>query len=93
MPDARWFHLKDSLLGRGWTSRDDVLVAPHATMRFSRISDDPDGSEDAYLSAFRDHIRSAADTSAECIALHTEHAELHDDLVSLADALDEVFQN
>lgn len=81
--------LKDCLLDRGWTSRDDVLYAPHATMWFSRTSED----SDAYLSAFRDHIRSAAEASAEYVALHTEHAELHDALVSLADALDEVFQN
>jgi hypothetical protein len=93
MPDARWVRLKDCLLDRGWTSCDEVLYAPHARMRFSRISDSWDDSDDAQLSALRDQIRSAADTSAECIALHAEHAELHDDLVSLADALDEVFQN
>lgn len=92
MPDA-WLRLKDSLVGRGWTSRDDVLYAPRSTMQFSRISDDSDDSDDAQLNAFRDQIRSAANTSAECIALEPEHAELHDDLVSLADALDEVFQN
>ena len=93
MPDVRWLRLKDCLLDRGWTSRDDALVAPRETMRFSRISDCSVASDNAELSALRDQIRSAADTSAECIALHAEHAELHDDLVSLADALDEVFQN
>lgn len=93
MPDARWVRLKDCLLDRGWTTREEVLYAPRETMRFSRISDRSDDSDNAELSAFRDQIRSAADTSAECIALHAEHAELHDDLVSLADALDEIFQN
>ncbi|HEX8112209.1 MAG TPA: hypothetical protein VF516_30960 [Kofleriaceae bacterium] len=87
MPDARWSRLKDCLLDRGWTSRDDVLYAPHAAMWFSRTSDD------ANLSALRDQIRSAAEASAEYVALHAEHTELHDALVSLADALDEVFQN
>lgn len=89
MPDARWLRLKDCLLDRGWTTRGDALCAPHATMWFSRTSED----SDAYLSAFRAQVRSAADTSAEYIALEPEHAELHDDLVSLADALDDVFQN
>ena len=89
MHDARWLRLKDCLLDRGWTTRDDVLYAPHATMWFSRTAADSDD----YLSAFRDQIRSAADASAAYVELHTEHAELHDDLVSLADALDEVFQN
>jgi len=93
MPDVCWSRLKDCLLDRGWTARDDVMVAPRETMRFSRIEDRSDGSDNAELSAFRDQIRSAADTSAEYIALNAEHAELHDDLVSLADALDEVFQN
>ena len=89
MPDARWLRLKDCLLDRGWTSRDDVFHAPHDTMWFSRNSDD----SDAHLNAFRDQIRSAAEASAEYVALHAELAERHDDLVSLADALDEVFQN
>jgi hypothetical protein len=89
VPDARWLRLKDCLFDRGWTSDGDALCAPHATMWFSRTSED----SDVYLSAFRDQIRSAADTSAEYVALHAEHAQLHDDLVSLADALDEVFQN
>jgi hypothetical protein len=92
MSDA-WFRLKDTLVGRGWTSHDDVLYAPRSTMRFSRNSDEQDDSDDAQLNAFRDQIRGAAETSAECIALEPEHAELHDDLVSLADALDEVLQN
>jgi hypothetical protein len=89
MPDLRWSRLKDCLLDRGWIPEGDALCAPHETMWFSRTSEDSDD----YLSAFRDQVRSAADTSAEYIALEPEHAELHDDLVSLADALDEVFQN
>lgn len=87
MQDARWLRLKDCLMDRGWTTRDDALCAPHATMWFSRTSDD------ANLSAFRDQIRSAAEASAQYIELDVQHAELHDDLVSLVDALDEVFQN
>jgi hypothetical protein len=89
MPDARWLRLKDCLLDRGWTTRGDALCAPHARMWFSRTSEDSDD----HLSALRDQIRSAADTSAEYVVREPEHAELHADLVSLADALDEIFQN
>jgi hypothetical protein len=56
-------------------------------MWFSRTSNE------ANLSAFRDQIRSAAEASARYVDLDAEHAELHDDLISLVDALDEVFQN
>jgi hypothetical protein len=87
MQDARWLRLKDCLVDRGWTSADDALCAPHATMWFSRTS------EDANLTAFRDQICKAAEASAAYVDLDVEHAELHDDLVSLVDALDEVFQN
>ena len=87
MHDARWLRLKDCLLDRGWTTRDDVMYAPHATMWFSRTSDD------ANLSSFRDKICKAAEASAAYVDVDVEHAELHDDLVSLVAALDEVFQN
>jgi hypothetical protein len=87
MPDARWLRLKDCLMDRGWTSRDEALCAPHATMWFSRTSDD------ANLNAFRDQIYKAAKESAAYVNLDVEHAALHLDLVSLVDALDEVFQN
>jgi hypothetical protein len=84
---ARWLRLQDCLRDRGWTTRDGTLYAPHATMWFSRASDG--GS----LSAFREQIRSAAEASARYVDLDVEHAALHDDLASLVDALDEVFQN
>lgn len=87
MSDARWLRLQDCLLDRGWTSRDDALCAPHATMWFSRTSDA------ANLTAFRDQIYKAARASAAYIDLDVEHAALHLDLVSLVDALDEVLQN
>jgi hypothetical protein len=87
MQDARWLRLRDCLQDRGWTTREGALYAPHATMWFSRTSDD------ASLSRFRDQIRNAAEASAQYVDLDGEHAALHDDLVSLVDALDEVFQN
>jgi hypothetical protein len=87
MPDARWLRLQDCLMDRGWTSRDDALCAPHATMWFSRTSDR------ANLTAFRDQICKAAKASAAYVDLDVDHAALHLDLVSLVDALDEVLQN
>ena len=35
MQDARWSQLKQSLLDRGWTWRDETLHAPHDTMSFT----------------------------------------------------------
>ncbi|HMG21982.1 MAG TPA: hypothetical protein VK607_11710 [Kofleriaceae bacterium] len=87
MQDARWTRLKDCLLDRGWTSRNDEFYAPHATMWFSR------SSEQANMNAFRDQISQAATASAAYIDLDVDHAALHLDLVSLVDALDEVLQN
>jgi hypothetical protein len=85
--DVRWVRLKESLLDRGWTSRDDALCAPHATMWFSR------SSQEANLMAFRDQICQAAAASAQYIDVDVDHAALHLDLVSLVDALDEVLAN
>ena len=87
MQDVRWTRLKDCLLDRGWTSRDDALCAPHETMSFARSSDD------ASLSAFRDTMVRAAEAAAAYTRVDDDHAALHDDLVSLVDALDEVFAN
>jgi hypothetical protein len=87
MLDARWTRLKDCLLDRGWTSHDEALCAPHETMKFAR------SSEDANLMAFRDQMVRAAAASAAYVSVDTDHADLHDDLVSLVDALDEVFAN
>lgn len=87
MQDARWLQLQDCLFHRGWTSRDGALCAPHATMSFARIA------ERANLTAFRDQIYQAAQASAAYVDVDVEHAALHLDLVSLVDALDEVFQN
>ena len=79
--------LKDSLVGRGWTSRDDAMYAPHETMWFTK------SSGDANLMSFRDQINQAARASAAYVDVDVDHAALHLDLVSLADALDEVLEN
>jgi hypothetical protein len=87
MLDARWTRLKDCLLDRGWTSDDEALCAPHETMKFAR------SSGDANLTAFRDTMVRAAQVSAAYVSVDSDHADLHDDLVSLVDALDEVLAN
>jgi hypothetical protein len=84
MQDVRWLRLKDRLLDRGWTSRDEALHAPHDTMWFSRNSDD------ANLMTFREKMKMAAKASAAYVDVDTDHAALHLDLVSLVDALDDV---
>jgi hypothetical protein len=87
MQDARWLLLKDCLLGRGWTSREDALHAPHDTMWFASES------EEANLSSFRDHMTLAAEASSAYVDVDVDHAALHEDLVSLVEALDEVLAN
>lgn len=87
MQDARWMMLKDRLIDRGWTSRDDAMHAPHDTMWFASESDG------ANLTSFRDHMTLAAQASAAYVDVDSEHAALHEDLVSLVEALDEVLAN
>jgi len=87
MQDARWLQLKDRLLDRGWTSRDNALHAPHETMWLSRKSDEGN------LTLLRDHIVLAAEASAAYVGVDSDHAALHEDLVSLVEALDEVLAN
>ena len=87
MQDVRWSHLKDCLFDRGWTWRDEAMHAPHDTLWFSKQTDD------ANMMVFRDHMTLAAETAAAYVDVDPEHAALHDDLVSLVAALDEVFAN
>jgi hypothetical protein len=87
MQDARWLDLKDRLLDRGWTSHDDAMHAPHDTLSFSSESDD------ANLMSFREHMTLAAEASAAYVDVDVDHAALHEDLVSLVEALDEVLAN
>jgi hypothetical protein len=87
MQDGRWSRLKDCLVDRGWTSREDAMYAPHHTMWFTRSSDD------ASLNRFRDRITIAARASAAYVDVDVDHAALHLDLVSLVDALDEALDS
>jgi hypothetical protein len=87
MQDAQWAQLKRSLLGRGWTWRDDTLYAPHETMWFSTSSDHPNFAQ------FRDRMTMAVESTAEFVSASPDQAELHEDLVSLVGALDELLDN
>ena len=87
MQDAQWSMLKKSLLGRGWTWREDTLFAPHETMWFSTIA------EQTNLARFRDRMTMAAESTSSYTQDSLEQAELHEDLVSLVGALDELLDN
>lgn len=87
MQDMRWLQLKDRLLDRGWTTRDNALHAPNDTLWFARNSDD------ANLMTFRERMTKAAEASAAYVDVDRDHAALHQDLVSLVEALDELFAN
>ncbi|HEY6180538.1 MAG TPA: hypothetical protein VIX73_39115 [Kofleriaceae bacterium] len=63
------------------------MHAPHDTLSFSSESDD------ANLMSFREHMTLAAEASAAYVDVDVDHAALHEDLVSLVEALDEVLAN
>ena len=87
MQDARWPQLKQSLLDRGWTWRDETLHAPHETMSFTTSVACPN------LPGFRNRMAVAAETTAPFVDCSVEQADLHEDLVSLVAALDDVLDN
>lgn len=87
MQDPRWSQLKQHLVERGWTWRNDALYAPHETMWFTTSAEHPN------LAMFRDCMSSTADATAAYADRGVDHANLHDDLVSLVAALDEVLDN
>jgi len=87
MQDDRLLQLRHSLLDRGWTLRDEALVAPHETMAFAANTAYPD------LAGFRDQMSRAAEATSAYVANSTEQAELHADLVSLVEALDNMLDN
>jgi hypothetical protein len=86
MQDPRWSQLKHNLLERGWTWRDDTLYAPHETMWFKTCVEHPN------FVNFRDRMSLAAEAT-EVQPESVDQIHLHDDLVSLVDALDEMLGN
>ncbi|HET9627153.1 MAG TPA: hypothetical protein VFP84_37595 [Kofleriaceae bacterium] len=87
MQDAQWSQLKQSLLERGWTWRDETLYAPHETMWFSTSAEHPNFTQ------FRDRMSMAAESTAEFVTESPDQAHLHEDLVSLVGALDDLLAN
>ncbi|MBA3396860.1 MAG: hypothetical protein H0T89_29790 [Deltaproteobacteria bacterium] len=84
MLDARWTELKERLIDNGWVWREDTLYAPHETMWFQTSSDNPDFAQ------FRDRMTIARDATSGNLDLDIDQAALHEDLVSLVAALDDV---
>jgi hypothetical protein len=87
MQDARLLQLTHSLLDRGWTLRDEALVAPHETMALAANTPHPD------LAGFREKMSRVAEATSAYVANSAEQAELHADLVSLVEALDDMLDN
>lgn len=79
MHDARWSHLKDVLIERGWVWRDNTLYAPHETMWFDTRADDPE------FALFHDRMTAPAGA--------VDQVALHEDLITLVSALDVVLGN
>lgn len=87
MRDARWLQLKQHLLDRGWTWREESLYAPHQTMWFQTSTAHPD------FALFRDRMSIAVETTSAYVDQSINQADLHADLVSLVAALDDVLAN
>jgi hypothetical protein len=87
MQNAQWSQLKQTLLERGWTWRNNALYAPHETMWFMTSNRHPN------LAMFRDRMSMAVEATAPYIAHSLDQAKLHEDLVSLVDALDDLLAN
>jgi hypothetical protein len=87
MQGARWLQLKQHLLARGWTWREETLYAPHETMWFQTTTAHPE------LALFRDRMSIAAEATLAYVEQSVDQAELHADLVSLVEALDDVLEN
>jgi hypothetical protein len=87
MEDPRWPLLKQCLIERGWTAQDDTLYAPHDTLWFTMDTEQPN------FAAFRDRMSLSVEGTAAYVDRSVDQAHVHEDLVSLVAALDEVLQN
>jgi len=88
MQDPRWTDLKQRLLDSGWQWREDTLYAPHETMWFQTSSENPNFAQ------FRDRMSLARDATSgnTDVDIDIDQAALHEDLVSLVCALDDVLE-
>jgi hypothetical protein len=86
MENLQWSLLRKCLLDRGWTVREDTLYAPHETLWFTDAAH-PD------LVAFRDQVSIGVERVGSYVEAHVDHTGVHEDLVSLVNALDDVIEN
>jgi hypothetical protein len=86
MEDPQWSLLRQCLLDRGWTVRDEALYAPHETLWFTDAAH-------PNLVAFRDQVSLGAERIGTYVQTHVDQASVHADLVSLVNALDDVLEN
>jgi hypothetical protein len=86
MEAPQWSLLRQYLLERGWTVRDNALYAPHETLWFTDAAH-PD------LVAFRDQVSLGAERVGAYVQTHVDKTDVHEDLVSLVNALDDVLEN
>jgi hypothetical protein len=66
--------------------RDDTLYAPHETLWFTDAAH-------PNLVAFRDQVSIGAERVGAYAEAHVDQASVHEDLVSLVKALDDVLEN
>ncbi len=86
MEDPQWSLLRQCLLDRGWMVRDEALYAPHETLWFTDAAH-------PNLVAFRDQVSIGAERIRAYVQTHMDQASVHEDLVSLVRALDDVLEN
>jgi hypothetical protein len=80
MDTPQWSLLRQCLLERGWTARDDSLFAPHETLWFI-------DADQADLVSFRASIGLATE-SAAARPTRVDRGAVNEDLISLVQALD-----
>jgi hypothetical protein len=85
MDAPQWSMLRQCLLDRGWTPRNDSLYAPHETLWFI-------DADQADLVSFRASIGLAA-ASDSAHAAPVDHDNVHQDLLSLVQALDAALES
>ena len=66
--------------------RDEALYAPHETLWFTDAAH-------PNLVAFRDQVSLGAERIGAYVQTHVDQASVHEDLVSLVKALDDVLEN
>ena len=79
MDAPQWSMLRQCLLDRGWTARDDSLYAPHQTLWFI-------DADQADLVSFRASVSLAAESDGR--PAHADRSNVQDDLLTLVQALD-----